>query len=376
MITRLPQSILAGVCVLLAGGMSAHAQLVPEYLYNPINRALTVDVSLPERLAERPCEVRIALLEPGTAREVASAAAAVGRVDLSTLFPELWSVDRPTAPGVLYAQLIAAVPAPMEEPAPGMLADNTPVDLGTPVKVDHPETTAASRVEEKIGPALVLQPMVTPAYAPRVDRAGEPMFSPAPTTAGERAYTGLRVYVDQDVVFETSEGVLRARLLPEVAPNTVYAFRELVTGGFYRDIVVHRIASLQGKSEPDIIQLGDPLGTGVGGPGFYIDLERTSEPHEFGVLSMARAADPNSAGSQLFICLSRAGTAFLDGKYTPFARLIEGETPLLRIAASPVNPQNRPLDPPIVRAITLVDALPYGTGPAPLVDPREKPVER
>ncbi len=369
----------ASVCVFLSIAGVAHAQLTPEHLYNPVHRPLTVEVALPERFTNTRCEVRIALLEPGTAREVASAPAAVGLVDLSTLFPSLWTPEEGGTPRVLYAQLVAVIPPPPPSaPSPPALGDGASSTAAAPVSVDE-QPADTTPVEEKIGPALVLQPMLTPSYAPRVDRAGDPMFLPVPSSSAssrELGYTGLRVYVDQDVLFETSEGPMRVRLYPEAAANTVFAFRGLVEGGFYRDIEVHRIASLHGKAEPDIIQLGDPLGTGTGGPGFFIDLEPSTMPHDFGVLSMARSADPNSAGSQLFICLSRDGCAFLDGKYTTFARLIEGETPLLRIAASPVNPQNRPLAPPIIKSARLVDSPPYGEGAQPLVDPRRKPVER
>ena len=82
---------------------------------------------------------------------------------------------------------------------------------------------------------------------------------------------------------------------------------------------------------------------------------------------MARSGDPNSNGSQVFVCLSRAGTAFLDGNYTTFAQAISGADVIRAIAASPIGAEGRPTDPmPRIKMATLVDAAPYGTGPKPI----------
>ncbi|MBL8877234.1 MAG: peptidylprolyl isomerase [Phycisphaerae bacterium] len=166
---------------------------------------------------------------------------------------------------------------------------------------------------------------------------------------------------------ETDKGVIEFQLRPDVAPNTAWNFRELVGGGFYTDIIFHRIVPKLQSGHPFVIQVGDPTATGTGGPGYNIDLEQSSLQHDFGVLSMARSGDPNSNGSQVFVCLSRPGTAFLDGNYTTFGQAISGADVIRAIAASPIGAEGRPTDPmPLIKTATLVDAAPYGTGPKPI----------
>ena len=89
-----------------------------------------------------------------------------------------------------------------------------------------------------------------------------------------------------------------------------------------------------------------------------IDLEDSSLPHDFGVLSMARDSDPDTNGSQVFVALSREGTAFLDGRYTAFAEAVQGAQVIREIAATPVGPEDRPMDPPMLLSCTTRDAQP------------------
>src|SRR5262249_31190929 len=159
-----------------------------------------------------------------------------------------------------------------------------------------------------------------------------------------RVYSGIRAYIDKTVVLETSNGMITIGLRPDMAPNTCWSFRRLVEDGLYTDVIVHRIASLAGKKQPDIIQTGDPNGTGQGGPGYFIDLEPSKLPHDFGVVSSARFSDPNSGGSQFMICLNREGTAYMDGRYTSFGVVLEVDKSaevVRSIAASPVGADNR-----------------------------------
>ena len=131
--------------------------------------------------------------------------------------------------------------------------------------------------------------------------------------------------------------------------------------------------------------MGDPTGTGDGGPGYSIDLEPTKLPHDFGVLSMARENEPNTNGSQVFVCLSREGTQKLDGKYAAFAQAVRGADTILAIAGTPLipdrpgtDPKNRPKDPPekMRSAPRCLDAPPFGTGPGPLARPEESTKSR
>src|SRR5262249_14405732 len=141
----------------------------------------------------------------------------------------------------------------------------------------------------KTGPAVVLQPIVAPLYAPRADRSGSPIFPE--DKAKPRLFSGYRAYMDRHVVLETGKGEIEVALRPDAAPNTSFNFRQLVEGGFYTDIAVHRIASLVGGAAPDVVQFGDPNGDGRGGPGYQIDLEPSAIPHDYGVVSMARSGD-------------------------------------------------------------------------------------
>lgn len=115
-----------------------------------------------------------------------------------------------------------------------------------------------------------------------------------------------------EVKFETSMGDVTLELYPDVAPGHCKNIIALVKSGFYDNLTFHRI--IKGF----MIQGGCPEGTGVGGPGYTIDAEFNSIKHEAGVLSMARTMDPNSAGSQFFLCLETV--PHLDNQYTVFGK--------------------------------------------------------
>ena len=128
---------------------------------------------------------------------------------------------------------------------------------------------------------------------------------------------------------ETSEGSMTFEFLPDKAPGHVDNFVKLSEKGFYDGTVFHRVIA------GFMIQGGCPQGDGRGGPGYQIKAEFNDTHHERGVLSMARSSDPNSAGSQFFVCHGDAG--FLDGQYTAFGRLVEGFETLDKIAKAPVS---------------------------------------
>jgi cyclophilin family peptidyl-prolyl cis-trans isomerase len=126
------------------------------------------------------------------------------------------------------------------------------------------------------------------------------------------------------MMFITSKGEIKFRFFPEKAPNHVAHFADRVREGFYNGQVFHRV--IKGF----MAQGGDPTGTGRGGPGYTIPAEFTKDPkysHTFGRLSTARTPDPNSAGSQFFLCFDNA--TFLDGQYTCFGELVDGH-PVVR----------------------------------------------
>lgn len=145
-------------------------------------------------------------------------------------------------------------------------------------------------------------------------------------------------------------GIIKAELYPEKAPNTVNNFISLAKSGFYDGLVFHRVIS------GFMIQGGDPSGNGTGGPGYGIKGEfvlngfrLNNIKHIRGVLSMARASNPDSAGSQFFIMHQNA--AHLDGQYAAFGRVIEGMETVDKIAASEVDWNDKPLSPQVMRTV-------------------------
>ncbi len=300
----------------LAMGTHAQAQVSPDRLYYGIDREVPMTVKIPD---SKKGDAAIQLLEPGTAKVLATAPVAAGSVNLATLFPQIWT-DK--SPKLVYAQLV----------------------VGT----------------EAIGPAVVLQPMTS---QPRAQSNGRGVVFPElPEMA--KTYSGIRAYADKHVVVETTLGSIEIEIRPDVAPNTAWNFRHLVEGGFYTDIKIHRIAKDNGQGQPFVIQAGDPNGTGSGGPGYLIDLEKSNLPHDFGIVSMARTNSPDTGGSQFFICLSREGTAFLDGPYCSFAQCVAGADTITKLGSvETVAGSDTPVNPPVIKSAKLVDALPYGKGP-------------
>ena len=153
------------------------------------------------------------------------------------------------------------------------------------------------------------------------------------------------------VTFEMQNGKrFKAELLPEYAPNTVNSFLSLVNKGFYDGLIFHRVIA------GFMIQGGDPTGTGTGGPGYRIKGEfagngfKNNLKHARGVLSMARAQHPDSAGSQFFIM--HGDGFFLDGQYAAFGRVTEGMDVVDEIATTPTGRMDRPLSDQRMKKVT------------------------
>lgn len=147
------------------------------------------------------------------------------------------------------------------------------------------------------------------------------------------------------------KGIIKAELYPEIAPNSVNNFISLVKKGFYDGVIFHRV--IPGF----MIQGGDPEGTGMGGPGYSIRGEFTSNgftndlKHSRGVLSMARAMNPNSAGSQFFIMTANA--PHLNGEYAAFGKVTEGMEIVDQIVAADRDYNDRPYDDQIMESVTV-----------------------
>jgi peptidyl-prolyl cis-trans isomerase B (cyclophilin B) len=146
-------------------------------------------------------------------------------------------------------------------------------------------------------------------------------------------------------------GVIKAELYPDIAPNTVNNFVSLVEKGFYNGLIFHRV--IPGF----MIQGGCPKGNGTGGPGYQIPGEFSANgyandlKHTRGVLSMARAMDPNSAGSQFFIMHEDA--PHLDGQYAAFGQVLEGMDVVDKIANTKTGWGDKPLTPQVIDKMTV-----------------------
>ena len=198
-------------------------------------------------------------------------------------------------------------------PAPAPAKTNQP----TKVETNTPAATPATNV-----------PAPAPATAAAANAAATP--TAAPVSSNEVA------------VIKTTYGEMTVEFWPDVAPKTVANFKKLAKDGFYDGTCFHRI--IKGF----MIQGGDPLTKdakmegrwGTGDPGYKINAEFNSRLHQRGVLSMARSASPDSAGSQFFICLGDA--PFLDHQYTGFGKVIKGDDVLGKIGDVPCVARGEP----------------------------------
>lgn len=308
---------------------AAHAQVTPDRTYYGIDRAVPMTVKVP---ADIKGEASIKLFTLQGTEPTASAPVAAGPVDLAKVFPDFWKLTT----NLQYAQLVVG--------------------------------------EKKVGSPVVLQPLKNPSVASSEGR--RIVFRGNPDGQG---MSGVRAYAEKLIQFNTTLGEVKFRLRPDQAPNTCWSIMELVKGGFYTDIIFHRIMGDK-KGGGFMAQCGDPTGTGSGGPGFNIDFENSKLQHDFGVLSMARTADPNTAGSQFFVCFSRDGTSFLDGNYVAYGEAVSGADVIVALTKVETiqdgRENSKPVNPPKLTNATLVDAPPFGEGPAPVKPPQAEPAPR
>lgn len=157
------------------------------------------------------------------------------------------------------------------------------------------------------------------------------------------------------IVLEMNDGAkIGIELDTNAAPKTAANFAKLVSQGFYDGLTFHRVI------DGFMIQGGDPEGNGTGGPGYTIEgeFEENGVPnplkHERGVISMARASNPNSAGSQFFIV--QADAPSLDGKYAAFGKVVMGMDEVDKIAKMATDPNDRPKEPVVIKDAYFVDS--------------------
>jgi peptidyl-prolyl cis-trans isomerase B (cyclophilin B) len=185
----------------------------------------------------------------------------------------------------------------------------------------------------------------------------------AAALAEEKKETSPMTTSNEVAVIKTSEGEMVVQFWTDAAPNTIENFKKLARQGFYDGTIFHRI--IKGF----MIQGGDPNSKdpakedsyGQGGPDYKIKAEFNDHPHDPGVISMARSADPDSAGSQFFICL--APIHRLDHQYTTFGKLIKGDDVLEKIGNTPVqrNSQGETSKPTKRVVINKIDIVPAGS---------------
>ncbi len=148
-------------------------------------------------------------------------------------------------------------------------------------------------------------------------------------------------------------GVIELELYPDKAPITVENFKNLVEDGFYNGLIFHRVIA------GFMIQGGCPQGTGMGGPGYQIKGEFAANgvqndiKHVRGVISMARAQHPDSAGSQFFIM--HADAPYLDGMYAAFGKVTSGIEVVDRIAGAQTDGRDRPFEDQVIKEISIID---------------------
>ncbi len=151
------------------------------------------------------------------------------------------------------------------------------------------------------------------------------------------------------IKLETTNGDILLDLFPEVAPGHCKNIIGLARTGFYDNLIFHRVIS------GFMVQGGCPQGTGTGGPGYNIDAEFSTTAHEDGTLSMARATDPDSAGSQFFICLGPQ--SFLDGQYTAFGKTADDASLRVvhEIGMVETNSGDKPLSEVRINKVTVIE---------------------
>lgn len=286
----------------------AFTPLRPEFTYNGVDRPFPVTVETPKGYKKFTLQI-----QKGNSREMLNEfEVRAGKIDIASKLPEFWKLKRTE---VTYLQLTGD--------------------------------------GKNVGPALVLQPMTNP----KVVTLDPTTKTPKWEKDEDDTYAGIRTWIDQNVVMNTEFGDIEFKMRPDVAPNAVWNFLELIKGGFYREIIFHRIVQKHPRTGKQfVIQAGDPTGTGAGSPGYAFPLEQSSLPHDFGVLGMARSTDPNTNGSQFYVALSREATQHLDGKYVTYGQCVRGEDVIRKIANVEIGPKDdRPVEPPIIHTIKLVN---------------------
>jgi peptidyl-prolyl cis-trans isomerase B (cyclophilin B) len=166
--------------------------------------------------------------------------------------------------------------------------------------------------------------------------------------ASEEGRRIVEQYKDKLALIETNFGTIKFGFYPEDAPRTVENFVQLAEKQFYNGSPFHRIV------KDFVIQTGSPDGSPGGGPGYTIPAEFSERKHVEGTVAMARKSEPDSAGSQFYICVKP--TPHLDGKYTVFGQVVEGMDVVNKIAETQTDAGNRPLERVVMESVRIEDS--------------------
>jgi cyclophilin family peptidyl-prolyl cis-trans isomerase len=206
----------------------------------------------------------------------------------------------------------------------------------------------------------------TTATAATTSSSMSDMKVPQPATAPQPAEENrpMSYYENKVAELHTTAGEIDIRFFPDVAPNHVKNFIDLAEKGFYNGTKFHRVIPgfmIQG-GDPNTIS-GSPATWGIGGSGKYVNAEFNRVKHKRGIVSMARANDPNSASSQFFIMV--ADYPSLDNQYSVFGQVTKGMDVADKIVNAQTGPQDRPLNPTTIEKIVVREAKDSEKGPAP-----------
>jgi cyclophilin family peptidyl-prolyl cis-trans isomerase len=241
--------------------------------------------------------------------------------------------------GALVCALIACSPAREETTTITTETTETIAATDTTVTTDTAATTATSG---------------TTTTAATATSAAKPATQEKPMSQSQIKVAEIK----------TTAGDIHIRFFPDVAPNHVKNFIDLAQKGFYNNTKFHRVIPgfmIQG-GDPNTVS-GDPGSWGTGGSPTKLKAEFNSIPHRRGIVSMARSNDPNSASSQFFIVV--ADSTFLDNNYTVFGQVTKGMDVADKIVSAPRGAADRPNSPTSIQSITIRDAKPEESGPAP-----------
>jgi cyclophilin family peptidyl-prolyl cis-trans isomerase len=243
-----------------------------------------------------------------------------------------------------------------------VLTDFSGKAVGSPVAATAGSTVDVKSLFSQIaqGGTFILYavPKGSAAAAPPTDFLGTPLVIEGRQDKRQGGAPGIEVYKVEPLRYaeiNTDMGKLTCVFYYDVAPNTVDNFLSLSEGGYYDGVGFHRIVPgfvIQG-GDP---RWADPQFAGTGGPGYAVGQEFNDHKHLEGVLSMARSSDPDSAGSQFFVCLDYAQTQHLDNQYTAYGKVVDGMDAVKKIAAVKLSdPANgRPEKPPVIQKVDVL----------------------